>query len=115
MRREAMKLLIALVPWFLLAASIVSFALGRDWDRKGNLNHELGHREQFFSDLGDAFCAVGQALECVGVVGGVLALGLFGMKFHLKTLKKRIQELEKELHREQISELPSRSINQGTG
>jgi hypothetical protein len=104
MRREAMKLLFAIVPWILLAASIFSFASGWEWKRSGELNHEVAGHDAAFYDLGDSFLAVGFSLQCVGVVGTLIALGLFGARSQFKAYLKRIRILEEELNRrEQIA------------
>jgi hypothetical protein len=92
-----MKLLFAVVPWLLLGASAFSFVMGTEWVRIGDLNHATAGHDPMCHDLGDAFRAVGFALECVGVVGALVALGLLGAGYQFKAHLKRIRTLENEM------------------
>jgi hypothetical protein len=92
-----MKVFLAVVAGLLLAASALCFALGSSWDKAGRLNHEVGGKDRAVYDLGDAFSAVGDTLQCAGVIGLLLAVALLAARFSLAGYERRICRLEEEV------------------
>jgi hypothetical protein len=94
-----MKVIQIVVPWFVVAVSAFLFALGWEWNRKGELLREDFHISSEYNQLGHAISDLGNTIECIGILGALVGLALFGALWYLGAYKKQIRRLEAEVER----------------
>lgn len=73
-----MKVIQMVVPWIVVVASVLIFALGWEWERKGNVILHDYVNDSDFKVIGHAISDFGNVLECIGTLGALVGLALFG-------------------------------------
>jgi hypothetical protein len=94
-----MKHLLSICCFFMFAMSAISIVVGLEWGKAGRLNHTAGLRDPAFYDLGDAFIAVGNALEVIGASGFLLSISFLVLHRTLILYEKRLHRFEGEVER----------------
>lgn len=91
-----MKVIQIVVPLIVIAASAFLFVVGWEWARRGN-DLQMDYYGWDIKMIGHAISDLGNVIECIGVLGALVGLALFGALWYLGAYKRQINHLEEEV------------------